>query len=208
MVDPPSTAPPPPSRLLPPHNSTTFLPSDTPHSQPPPVALRPAGPSFPVPRALPQSPVILACPCEMLKALFEYVLHAWKAVLEDPDDDVRVVVVDTLIPVAASLVRLNDQMLNSVVMSLWDILLDLNDISPCTSSVMNLLAQIYSQPEMVPIMLGMAALRESEFDLPWVAEEVIFGQGNVTTRASSDFMHVSRVARQMVERFGLMYPFW
>lgn len=41
-----------------------------------------------------------------------------------------------------------------------------------------------------------------------VAEEVIFGQDNVTTRASSDFMHVSRVARQMVERFGLMYPFW
>ncbi|KAI5012446.1 hypothetical protein ZWY2020_024580 [Hordeum vulgare] len=41
-----------------------------------------------------------------------------------------------------------------------------------------------------------------------VAEEVNFGQDNVTTRASSDFMHVSRVARQMVERFGLMYPLW
>ncbi|KAE8806748.1 ATP-dependent zinc metalloprotease FTSH protein [Hordeum vulgare] len=41
-----------------------------------------------------------------------------------------------------------------------------------------------------------------------VAEEVIFRQDNVTTRASTDFMHVSRVARQMVERFGLMYPFW
>ncbi|TVU12533.1 hypothetical protein EJB05_46184, partial [Eragrostis curvula] len=35
-----------------------------------------------------------------------------------------------------------------------------------------------------------------------VAEEVIFGQENVTTVASSDFMQVSRVARQMVERFG------
>ncbi|VAI81681.1 unnamed protein product [Triticum turgidum subsp. durum] len=35
-----------------------------------------------------------------------------------------------------------------------------------------------------------------------VAEEVIFGQDNVTTGASSDFMQVSRVARQMVERFG------
>ena len=35
-----------------------------------------------------------------------------------------------------------------------------------------------------------------------VAEEVIFGQNNVTTGASSDFMQVSRVARQMVERFG------
>ncbi|CAN1322820.1 ATP-dependent zinc metalloprotease FTSH, chloroplastic [Linum perenne] len=35
-----------------------------------------------------------------------------------------------------------------------------------------------------------------------VAEEVIFGQENVTTGASNDFMQVSRVARQMVERFG------
>lgn len=35
-----------------------------------------------------------------------------------------------------------------------------------------------------------------------VAEEVIFGDENVTTGASSDFMQVSRVARQMIERFG------
>ncbi|GER38776.1 ATP-dependent zinc metalloprotease FTSH [Striga asiatica] len=35
-----------------------------------------------------------------------------------------------------------------------------------------------------------------------VAEEAIFGQDNVTTGASNDFMQVSRVARQMVERFG------
>ncbi|KAI3460454.1 hypothetical protein Pfo_017117 [Paulownia fortunei] len=35
-----------------------------------------------------------------------------------------------------------------------------------------------------------------------VAKEVIFGQDNVTTGASNDFMQVSRVARQMVERFG------
>ena len=35
-----------------------------------------------------------------------------------------------------------------------------------------------------------------------VAEEVIFGEENVTTGASNDFMQVSRVARQMVERFG------
>lgn len=35
-----------------------------------------------------------------------------------------------------------------------------------------------------------------------VAEEVIFGDDNVTTGASNDFMQVSRVARQMIERFG------
>ncbi|KAL9225725.1 hypothetical protein vseg_001616 [Gypsophila vaccaria] len=35
-----------------------------------------------------------------------------------------------------------------------------------------------------------------------VAEEVIFGEDNVTTGASNDFMQVTRVARQMVERLG------
>ncbi|XP_002967332.2 ATP-dependent zinc metalloprotease FTSH, chloroplastic [Selaginella moellendorffii] len=35
-----------------------------------------------------------------------------------------------------------------------------------------------------------------------IAEEVIFGPENVTTGASNDFQQVSRVARQMVERFG------
>lgn len=37
---------------------------------------------------------------------------------------------------------------------------------------------------------------------PRIAEELIFGKENVTTGASNDFMQVSRVARQMVERFG------
>ncbi|CAD6338231.1 unnamed protein product [Miscanthus lutarioriparius] len=45
--------------------------------------------------------------------------------------------------------------------------------------------------------------REPERDVERrVAEEVIFGQENVTTGASNDFIQVSRVARQMVERFG------
>jgi ATP-dependent Zn protease len=35
-----------------------------------------------------------------------------------------------------------------------------------------------------------------------LAEELIYGTENVTTGASNDFMQVSRVARQMVERFG------
>jgi cell division protease FtsH len=35
-----------------------------------------------------------------------------------------------------------------------------------------------------------------------IAEEIIYGPDNVTTGASNDFQQVSRVARQMVERFG------
>ncbi|XP_006646908.1 TATA-binding protein-associated factor BTAF1 isoform X1 [Oryza brachyantha] len=103
---------------------------------------------------------------EMLKDLLDYVLLACKAGLEDPDDDVRAVAAEALIPAAASLVRLNDQMLHSIVMLLWDILLDLDDLSPSTSSVMNLLAEIYSQPEMVPKMLGTTVTGvDNEFDL-------------------------------------------
>lgn len=103
---------------------------------------------------------------EMLKDLLDYVIHACKAGLEDPDDDVRAVAAEALIPAADSLVRLNDQMLHSIVMLLWDILLDLDDLSPSTSSVMNLLAEIYSQPEMIPKMLGTVASRATgEFDL-------------------------------------------
>ncbi|KAJ3671154.1 hypothetical protein LUZ60_008580 [Juncus effusus] len=103
---------------------------------------------------------------ELMGDLLVYVLPACKAGLEDPDDDVRAVAADALIPTAASLVSLDDQMLNSIVMLLWDILLDLDDLSPSTSSVMNLLAEIYSQPEMVPKMLaGLISVEKNEVDL-------------------------------------------
>jgi len=70
---------------------------------------------------------------EMLKDLLDYIIHACKAGLEDPDDDVRAVAAEALIPAANLLVRLNDQILRPIVMLLWDILLDLDDLSPSTS---------------------------------------------------------------------------
>lgn len=69
----------------------------------------------------------------MLHELLGRVLPACKAGLEDPDDDVRAVAADALIPTAAAIVRIRGQMLNSIVMLLWDILLDLDDLSPSTS---------------------------------------------------------------------------
>ncbi|KAF2288111.1 hypothetical protein GH714_004452 [Hevea brasiliensis] len=87
---------------------------------------------------------------EMLPDLLGYVLPACKAGLEDPDDDVRAVAADALIPTAASIVSLKGRTLHSIIMLLWDILLDLDDLSPSTSSVMNLLAEIYSQEDMIP----------------------------------------------------------
>ncbi|KAJ7964144.1 TATA-binding protein-associated factor BTAF1 [Quillaja saponaria] len=102
---------------------------------------------------------LIAVRKEMLHHLLDSVLPACKSGLEDPDDDVRAVAADALIPAAAAIVALKGQTLHSIVMLLWDILLDLDDLSPSTSSVMNLLAEIYSQEEMIPTMYGAFTLR-------------------------------------------------
>ncbi|XVF30655.1 hypothetical protein REPUB_Repub16aG0077100 [Reevesia pubescens] len=124
---------------------------------------------------------------EMLQDLLGYVVPACKAGLEDPDDDVRAVAADALIPAAAAIVALKGQSLHSTVMLLWDILLDLDDLSPSTSSVlrmltfvtvipwkasslcitwqqsvMNLLAEIYSQEDMMPKMFGTSTAKEKQ----------------------------------------------
>lgn len=69
----------------------------------------------------------------MLHDLLGCVIPACKAGLEDPDDDVRAVAADALIPTAAAIVSQKGQTLHSIVMLLWDILLDLDDLSPSTS---------------------------------------------------------------------------
>ncbi|KAK6243614.1 hypothetical protein QUC31_010023 [Theobroma cacao] len=115
---------------------------------------------------------------EMLHNLLGRVLPACKAGLEDPDDDVRAVAADALIPTAAAIVALKGQSLHSIVMLLWDILLDLDDLSPSTSSVMNLLAEIYSQEDMMPKMLGTSTEKEKQnFDLNEVVHVDEVGEG-------------------------------
>lgn len=69
----------------------------------------------------------------MLHDLLGSILPACKTGLEDPDDDVRAVAADALIPTAAAIVALEDHVLHPIVMLLWDILLDLDDLSPSTS---------------------------------------------------------------------------
>lgn len=109
---------------------------------------------------------------EMLHDLLSCILPACKAGLEDPDDDVRAVAADALIPAAASIVALKGQTLHSIIMLLWDILLDLDDLSPSTSSVMNLLAEIYSQEEMIP-----KSTEKQNFDLNEVVHVDDSGEG-------------------------------
>lgn len=103
---------------------------------------------------------------EMLPDLLGRVLPACKAGLEDPDDDVRAVAAEALIPTASAIVSLSGEMLHSIVMLLWDILLDLDDLSPSTSSVMNLLAEIYSQEAMISRMFSAQESKGTQgFDL-------------------------------------------
>ncbi|KAL8521551.1 hypothetical protein ACS0TY_011900 [Phlomoides rotata] len=103
---------------------------------------------------------------QMLHDLLGHVLPACRTGLEDPDDDVRAVAAEALIPTSAAVVSLKGSILHSIIMLLWDILLDLDDLSPSTSSVMNLLAEIYSQEEMIPKTFGTLVSKEkTELDL-------------------------------------------
>lgn len=78
----------------------------------------------------------------MLHSLLDRVLPACKAGLEDPDDDVRAVAADALIPTTSAIVALKGQTLHDVVMLLWDILLDLDDLSPSTSRYFSLVQSL------------------------------------------------------------------
>ncbi|CAA3010787.1 TATA-binding -associated factor BTAF1 isoform X1 [Olea europaea subsp. europaea] len=119
---------------------------------------------------------LIAVRQEMLHELLDYVLPACKTGLEDPDDDVRAVAAEALIPTAASIVSLKGPVLHSIVMLLWDILLDLDDLSPSTSSVMNLLAEIYSQEEMIPKTFGTLG-EKLELDLNEIGQMDDLGEG-------------------------------
>lgn len=91
---------------------------------------------------------------DMLQELLFRILPAINFGLEDRDDDVRAVAAEALTPAASAVVSFSGQMVNIILMKLWDILLDLDDLSPSTSSVMHLLAELYSQSEVVPKALG------------------------------------------------------
>ncbi|XP_057836707.2 TATA-binding protein-associated factor BTAF1 isoform X2 [Cryptomeria japonica] len=103
---------------------------------------------------------------EMLQELLSGVLPAIDVGLEDRDDDVRAVAAEALTPAASAIVSFAGQTVNRILMQLWDILLDLDDLSPSTSSVMHLLAELYSQPEVVPKTLeALLPVQRQIFDL-------------------------------------------
>ena len=77
--------------------------------------------------------VILLFWKEMLPQLLSRVLPACINGLEDRDDDVRAVAAEAMTPAAAAIVASGENYVNTILLLLWDILLDLDDLSPSTS---------------------------------------------------------------------------
>jgi len=79
---------------------------------------------------------------ELLGSAIEPILEG----LQDQDDDVRAAAGEALIPVAQAVVDIMPSKVPKLVSILWDALLDLDDISASTSSVLRLLSRVTSIP--------------------------------------------------------------
>jgi TATA-binding protein-associated factor len=83
---------------------------------------------------------------EVLDGVVECVLHG----LADHDDDVRAVAAATLVPVAEQFIALRPSAVESLIDTLWSSLEDLrDDLSASTGSVMDLLAKLFSIPNVL-----------------------------------------------------------
>eukprot|EP00897_Mesotaenium_endlicherianum_P006570 jgi/Mesen1/5941/ME000301S05068 len=105
---------------------------------------------------------------DMVEEMLPRLLPACMAGLCDADDDVRAVAADALAPAASVLVGKASAHVAPVLASLWDIMLDLDDLSPSTGSVMNLLAEIYLQPGLAS---ALAASSHQPVDLDLNADD-------------------------------------
>lgn len=89
----------------------------------------------------------LAVRQDLIDTLLPKVLPAITEGLQDLDDDVRAVAAASLVPVVESLVRLQPQEVPFILNILWDALLELDDLTASTNSIMTLLSSLltYSQ---------------------------------------------------------------
>uniref|UniRef100_A0A452R8P1 B-TFIID TATA-box binding protein associated factor 1 n=1 Tax=Ursus americanus TaxID=9643 RepID=A0A452R8P1_URSAM len=67
--------------------------------------------------------------------------------LQDLDDDVRAVAAASLVPVVESLVYLQTQKVPFIINTLWDALLELDDLTASTNSIMTLLSSLLTYPQ-------------------------------------------------------------
>ncbi|CAH1794395.1 unnamed protein product [Owenia fusiformis] len=89
---------------------------------------------------------MLAVRQDMTSQLLPSVMWAVYAGLNDGDDDVRAVAAAALLPVIDSLINTLPMEVPKLILCLWDILLDLDDLTASTNSVMTLLSALLSKP--------------------------------------------------------------
>ncbi|KAJ8250406.1 hypothetical protein COCON_G00223280 [Conger conger] len=90
---------------------------------------------------------VLAVRQDLIAALLPRVLPAITEGLQDLDDDVRAVAAAALIPVVEGLVALQPAQVPFIVNTLWDALLELDDLTASTNSIMTLLSSLLTYPQ-------------------------------------------------------------
>ncbi|KAK7901214.1 hypothetical protein WMY93_017983 [Mugilogobius chulae] len=89
----------------------------------------------------------LAVRQDLISTLLPRVLPAITVGLQDLDDDVRAVAAAALIPVVDGLVQLLPAKVPFIVNTLWDALLDLDDLTASTNSIMTMLSLLLTYPQ-------------------------------------------------------------
>ncbi|XP_054654807.1 TATA-binding protein-associated factor 172 isoform X1 [Dunckerocampus dactyliophorus] len=89
----------------------------------------------------------LAVRQDLISVLLPRLLPAITVGLQDLDDDVRAVAAAALIPVVEGLVQLLPDKVPFIVNTLWDALLDLDDLTASTNSIMTLLSSLLTYPQ-------------------------------------------------------------
>ncbi|EMP42146.1 hypothetical protein UY3_00533 [Chelonia mydas] len=84
---------------------------------------------------------------DTINTLLPKVLPAIIEGLQDLDDDVRAVAAASLVPVVESLVHLQSQKVPFILNTLWDALLELDDLTASTNSIMILLSSLLTYPQ-------------------------------------------------------------
>ncbi|KAK2852480.1 hypothetical protein Q7C36_007681 [Tachysurus vachellii] len=91
----------------------------------------------------------LAIRQDLISQLLPRVLPAVTEGLQDLDDDVRAVAAAALIPVVDGLVQLQPAKVPFIVNTLWDALLELDDLTASTNSIMTLLSSLLTYPQVL-----------------------------------------------------------
>lgn len=89
----------------------------------------------------------LAIRQDLIKTLLPKALPAIIEGLQDLDDDVRAVAAASLVPVVDSLVKLQFKQVPFILSTLWDALLELDDLTASTNSIMTLLSSLLTYPQ-------------------------------------------------------------